>query len=331
MPSTAGFALAGAKPWFDAVAIETRQCKGLETMSARPTQARCPRLPIGRRAIVAVMAALAFVGLGGDAIARGIPHFEPVTIGGSPMNLPRGWERRNDDASLILTENPSDEASAMLMLIAVQATPGRTPTTKGFADQVLMHLGLEAAGIRAEQIEERANSTALYRLHRLEVSGHMGYLASYTNVDSRNGVVVHMAFSALDARFVELGGPALPLVVFAGLDPATLASMQRSTAPSATDTCTAGEHFQACIDATHFGGRRNDSGSEERLGDSIGQRCQARIAAARSANELSMAQAECNREAVLASQILRMSHETSMKIIHSIGSGWCYTGEPGCN
>jgi hypothetical protein len=246
------------------------------------------------------------------------------------MNLPRGWQRQQDEASLILTENPADEDSPVLALFAVQTVPGQAPTAAAIADAVFAQLGLQAAGIRAERIEEKADRGALYRLHRLEKRGRMGYLVSYTHSDPGSGAVVHMLFSALDARFVELGGPVLPLVVYAGMDPAILSRMRKASAPKPAQHCERAEHLEACLAKHHFADHPQAAGAQS-WSESLSGRCQARLNAARTAQQIAAAQADCNREMALASQIMQMSHETSMKILYNMGSGWCYRGEPGCN
>lgn len=264
------------------------------------------------------------------ASAAGLPRFEPVTIAGAKMNLPRGWQRQQDEASLILTENPKDEDSPALALIAVQTARGQTPTASALADTVFAQLGLEAAGIRAERIEEKVNRGALYRLHRLEKRGRMGYLVSFTHTDRGTGAAVHMLFSAPDARFVELGGPVLPLVVYGGVDPAILSRIQSASAPAPAHRCDGAESLEVCLSEHYFANQPQTSGTQS-WSDSISQRCQARLAAARTAQQMVAAQADCNREVALASQIMRMSHETSMKILYNMGSGWCYRGEAECD
>lgn len=279
-----------------------------------------------RAIVLAVL--LAFTSLASSA--AGLPRFEAETIAGSTMNLPRGWQRQQDEASLILTENPTDEDSPALALFAVQTVPGQAPTAAAIADAVLAQLGLEAAGIRAERIEEKADSAALYRLHRLEKRGRMGYLVSYTHSDQGSGTVVHMLFSALDARFVELGGPVLPLVVYAGMDPAILSRMQKASAPTPAYRCEGAERLEACLAEDHVADQPQGAGAQS-WSESLSRRCQARLGAARTAQQIAAAQADCNREVALASQIMRMSHETSMKILYNVGSGWCYRGEAGCD
>ena len=63
-------------------------------------------------------ALLAFTGL--VASAAGLPRFKPEIIAGHTMNLPLGWQRQQDEASLILTEDPDDEDSPALALFAIR-------------------------------------------------------------------------------------------------------------------------------------------------------------------------------------------------------------------
>ena len=155
------------------------------------------------------------------------------------------------------------------------------------ADTVLAQLDLPTQGIVATLIEERDQNGALYRLHRLQEGRKPGYLASYTYTDARSGAIVHLFFSALEQRFIELGGPVLPLVAFAGLPVASIEQVKQSV---------------------HA--RRS-------------RRCSVPQPAGYSAADEAAAYA-------LASQISRMSHETSMKILYNMDSGWCYRGESDC-
>ncbi|MCU0753524.1 MAG: hypothetical protein MUE46_00160 [Xanthomonadales bacterium] len=261
--------------------------------------------------------------------AAGIPRFDPVTIAGTSMQLPRGWQRQQDDSSLVLTENPADPESPVLALIAVQAVPGQTPSAATVADTILGNLDLPAQGIRAELIDQRSDQGALYRLHRLDKQGQPGYLVGYTHTDPRQGTVVHMLFSAMEARFVALGGPALPLVVYAGMDPKRLQQMQQNSQVGRADHCEGAASFEACLADHHF--RQLPASTSGSLSDQVAARCQAAIQAARGPAALARARADCEREVAQASQILRMGHETRMKIIHNLGGGWCYRGESGCD
>ena len=237
-----------------------------------------------RVGVLSLAALLAFTGL--VASAAGLPRFKPEIIAGHTMNLPLGWQRQQDEASLILTEDPDDEDSPALALFAIRIDPERSPAPAALADAVLVQLNLPAQGVTAVLAEERWQHGALYRLHRLDESGQFGYLGSYTNVDRARGNLVHMMFSARDRDFVELGGPLLPLVVYAGVDPDVLDATSHASreAPAATGC----EASWACADGM-------------------------------SAEEMA-----------LASQISRMNHEASMKILYNMDSGWCHGGEAVC-
>ncbi len=168
-------------------------------------------------------------------MAAGI-DFEPEVIAGVTMQLPRGWHRQQDEYGLILTEHPGDDDSPVLALIGVHGANTTSVTTSGVADQVLSQLDLPAQGIVAALVEERTQNGALYRLHQLQEGRKRGYLASFTYVTPANGTIAHLFLSALEHRFVEIGGPMLPLVVFAGLPPQALARPGATTitAPGAT-------------------------------------------------------------------------------------------------
>jgi hypothetical protein len=171
--------------------------------------------------------------LGGSPVATAAaPRFERTQIAGTIMQLPVGWQRQQDDYGLILTENRNDEDSPVLALIGVQGQPGQQVAPRQIADTVLAQLDPAAQGIVATLVEERDQNGALYRLYRLQEGPKWGYLVSYTYSDANSGAIVHLFFSALEQRFVELGGPVLPLVVFAGLAPATIDQVARNARAS---------------------------------------------------------------------------------------------------
>ena len=212
-------------------------------------------------------------------------RFERVEIAGAPMQLPQGWTRQQDDYGLILSESGDDDAP-VLALIGVQGQPGQYVAPRQVADTVLAQLDLAKQGIVATLIEERDQNGALYRLHQLQEGRKPGYLASYTYTDARSGAIVHLFFSALEQRFIELGGPVLPLVAFAGLPVATIEQVKQSVhAPAPAMQRAAPAGYSAADEAANY---------------------------------------------ALASQISRMSHETSMKILYNMDSGWCYRGESDC-
>lgn len=212
-------------------------------------------------------------------------RIERVEISGAPMQLPKGWTRQQDDYGLILSESGDDDAP-VLALIGVQGQPGQYVAPRQVADTVLAQLDLPKQGIVATLIEERDQNGALYRLHQLQEGRKPGYLASYTYTDARSGAIVHLFFSALEQRFIELGGPVLPLVAFAGLPVATIEQVKQSVqAPAPAMQRAAPAGYSAADEAANY---------------------------------------------ALASQISRMSHETSMKILYNMDSGWCYRGESDC-
>ncbi|HWT15047.1 MAG TPA: hypothetical protein VN581_04620 [Patescibacteria group bacterium] len=215
-------------------------------------------------------------------------RFEQVEIAGAPMQLPKGWTRQQDDYGLILSES-NDDDSPVLALIGVQGQPGQYMAPRQVADTVLAQLDLPTQGIVATLIEERDQNGALYRLHQLQEWHKPGYLASYTYTDVRSGAIVHLFFSALEQRFIELGGPMLPLIAFAGMPAAALDQLQRDVQARA---------------AMPVSG--NGDGN----------------AAARAADEAAAY--------ALASRISAISHETHMKILYNMDSGWCYRGESDC-
>jgi hypothetical protein len=286
-----------------------------------------------------ILSTLLLVGLGLAAlhpVATAAPIvFDRVAIAGSPMQLPRGWARQQDEYSLILTESPDSPRSAVLALFAIAAQPGTAVAPATLAEAILGGLELASRGISETRIEERAHGAALYRLHRLQQEGDTGYLASFTWTDSASGALIHLFFSAPEVRFVELGGPVLPLVVFGGMDSGAIEAVKRDAAAAAPPhqeaSCGAGTSLEVCLAERWFGkGGTYAAPSASSLVDRTAAACRQRTAAARNQAELAAAQAECDRSYANASRILAMSHQTSMKILHSIGGGWCYRGESGC-
>jgi hypothetical protein len=245
------------------------------------------------------------------AAAAAALRFEPATIAGTRMNLPSGWQRQQDDYSLILSEAPQQQHSAVLALFALAAQPGHVTTPAQLADVVLTQLDLGSQGFSARLVEERMVGDALYRLHALQHGERFGYLASYSHTDPATGALIHMFFSALEQRFIELGGSVLPLVAFAGLDPALI---ERIKAESVQASSASGAALNPA------------SGLAQGYVDACGNRHQN----ARTPAEQQQAEAWCLQAMQTASQISRMGHETSMKILYNMDSGWCYRGESDC-
>jgi hypothetical protein len=257
-----------------------------------------------------VLLLLAFLLLATPTQAASL-RFEQATIAGAQMNLPRGWQRQQDDYSLILSESPQDQHSPVLALFALAAQPGHATTPAQLADAVFTQLDLGSQGFSARLVEERTVGPALYRLHALQQGERFGYLASYSHTDRSSGALIHMFFSALEQRFIELGGSVLPLVAFAGLDPSLIERIKAQAANTAAPIAAAGATgslAQGYVDAC---GNRHQN--------------------ARTAAEQQQAEAWCLQALQTASQISRMSHETSMKILYNMDSGWCYRGEAGCD
>lgn len=265
--------------------------------------------------------------------------FEPVQIAGVEMKLPKGWQQHRDDYSLILTEQPNDPASAILALFALSAGPGAALTAEQLADAVQAQLDLERHGISAHRLEQRQQGTALYRLLSLSHPDMRGYLASYTFTDAASGALIHMFHSAPEQRFIDLGGPVLPLVVFGGLDVSAMDEIMRhaQAIPSAqsekgADDCAPGESLEVCLAGQWFGtGGKYAAPSAGSLIERTIADCEQRKALARTPQAQAEARHHCDAAYANASRISAMSHQTSMKIARNIGGGWCYRGESDCH
>lgn len=265
-------------------------------------------------------------------------RFDRVPIAGADMNLPRGWQRQQDDYSLILTESPQSETSAVLALYALVAQPGNSTSPAQLADAIHSQLDLASHGYSVRLLEERHVGPALYRLHTLHKGQQFGYLASYSHTERASGALIHMFFSALEQRFIDLGGTVLPLVAFAGLKPALIEQIKTQSAAlpphsgGSSDGCKPGQSYEVCLAEQWFGpGGKYEAPSASAVTESYTAECKRRTDAARNTAELNAAQTYCTNAYRTASQMLRMSHETSMKILYNIDSGWCYRGESGCN
>ncbi|GAB4178260.1 MAG: hypothetical protein Kow0020_14310 [Wenzhouxiangellaceae bacterium] len=245
----------------------------------------------------------------------------PTTIAGTTMQVPRDWHRQMDEYSLLLTENPDQADTPVLALFAVAIQPGQPVTPAKLANQVLEQLDLPAHGIEVQLLEERPHGDALYRLHLLQDDQDFGYMASYSHADPNTGALVHMFFSATADRFLELGGPLLPLVVFGGLDPATLDQARRtaSTEGTVSGGCNLADIASCGLGATL-------GAAAQPYMDQCGRSWNQAITDAQKA----AVEAECIQSFQIASQISRMSHETTMKILYNSDSGWCYSGEADC-
>lgn len=265
-----------------------------------------------------------------------LPRFEPVQLAGMNMQLPAGWHRQQDDASLILTDDPKAENPAVAGLIAVATGSTNAVAPDQVADLVLQQMDLSNHGFRVSTVEQRRKEQALYRLHQLDKGSLRGYLASFTFTESQSGAIVHMFFSALDQRFVDLGGPMFPLVVFGGMEVSALKQAHQDaqqTASRDVDSCDGSSSLEVCLAEKWFspGGRYavpspsgSSSGSSPII-DNYTAACDRAKAAARNAVEMQQAEQTCQRLYVTASQMLRMNHQTSMRIL-----GRCYIGDPGC-
>ena len=244
-------------------------------------------------------------------------------IAGLTMQLPAGWQRQMDDSSLILTESDADD-SPVLALFAVAVSPGQAITPSVLADSVLEQFDLAASGIRAELIEERMHGSALFRLHRLASPDDRGYLAAYTHTDASTGVLMHMLFSATEERFADMGGVTLPLVAFAGMNADQL-GIQAPAAPVEPGACAPGERRDQCLSRQWLG-----SQADSALAQPYVDACGNVWSQAHTPEQRAQAEAQCQQSLALASQLSRMSHETTMSILYNMDSGWCYRGEPDC-
>ncbi len=157
------------------------------------------------------------------ALALAVPPLAPYNLNsGGTFMLPQGWQVTEDEFSVIAYENPNDPDAAILGIFAFIQPGGTTLTPQQVAVGMLDALELEANGISAQGVYETMQNGALYQLHQLYDGSNVGYLSSYSYTDGASGAIYYLLFSALESSFVDLGGPALPLVAFTGLDASAL-------------------------------------------------------------------------------------------------------------
>lgn len=207
-----------------------------------------------------------------------IPEFRQQQIQGVNVQVPQGWQSQSDEYSIILSENPQDEDAAVIGLIAATANQQVEITPRQVSEAIITQIQQSEPTVQIRLIDERDNNQALYQLYQVIEGNQTAYLSSYAYTDSASGSLVYLYFVALEQDFIEMGGPGVPLVVFAGIPPEALVAIQEEVEQnnSWSDLEATAEYYETL------------------------------------------------------SRISAMSHETSMKILHNIGGGWCYSYEPDC-
>ncbi|MDR9402341.1 MAG: hypothetical protein RI580_02780 [Halothece sp. Uz-M2-17] len=220
--------------------------------------------------------------------AQAVPNFASRNIQGLNVNVPQGWQVESDHYSIQLFADPSNEDAPTMGLIAATANQSMTITPAQVSAMVIQQIQAAAPTTQMQLVDQNDNGTALYQLHQLTEGSNIGYMSSYTYTDQGSGSMVYVFFTALAQDFVNLGGPALPLVAFGGLQPQAVANIQQQVTQNPAS-------YQNNINQDQYSNLQVTPQNYEML-----------------------------------SQISAMSHETSMKILHNIGGGWCYRGEPNC-
>jgi hypothetical protein len=227
----------------------------------------------------------------------------PTEVAGLTFKLPANWQIQSDEYSIIAYENPTDEDAALLGLFAFISQAATSTTAEQVADSVLESFDLQSQGIAAQLMDENSQNGALYRLYQLVEDENFGYLSSYTYVDGQTGSIYYLFYSAVQDSFVAYGGPALPLVAFAGMDESLLEYSAAASTPN----------IDPNVASTS---------------------CEDQVAETNNPQEATLLYQQCiqDRQASfeVMSQISAMSHETMMKTIYNLDSGWCYSGETGC-
>ncbi|MCA9835876.1 MAG: hypothetical protein KC422_03140 [Trueperaceae bacterium] len=228
----------------------------------------------------------------------------PYEVAGLTFKLPANWQVQSDDYSVIAYENPNDEDAALLGLFAFVSQGGTNTSAEQVADSMLESFDLTSQGFYSQLMDENTQQGALYRLYQLYDAENVGYLSTYTYVDAQSGAIYYLFYSALQDNFVAYGGPALPLVAFVGMDESLLEYTGATSPQPLTDPY---------------------AGSES---------CEDQAANASNQQEANLVYKQCvqDRQAAyeVMSQISAMSHETMMKTIYNLDTGWCYSGEAGC-
>lgn len=261
------------------------------------------------------------------AFACAVPTFVSRNIQGLAIQMPQGWQMQSDDFSITLSENFTDEDAPSAMLFALQAPQATAVAVWQELFNTIRQASPETQftllGTETEQ-----SGAALYVLYYLQEPDAEGYLSAFTFKDAANGSILSFLFSAQANDFIELGGPAFPFIVFANQSPDLLQQIQQgSTVPKkrypnsfagkvqeVRDICAQAERDYRQQPALLQQARRKCAETELLIQDKNRQDKQV--------VDLQSLQ--------MMSDISRMQHETSMKIIHNMDSGWCYLGEAGC-
>lgn len=220
--------------------------------------------------------------------AQAVPDFTPNNIQGLSVNVPQGWQVQSDTYSIQLFADPSNDDAATMGLIAATANQAVTITPSQVSAMVIQQIQAAAPNTQMQLVDQNNNGSALYQLYQIIEGSNLGYMSSYTYTDQSSGSMVYVFFAALAQDFIKLGGPALPLVAFGGLQPQAVANIQQQVL-------------------------QNPASYQNTFNQ----------------NQDSNVQVTPQNYEML-SQISAMSHQTSMKILHNIGGGWCYQGEPDC-
>ncbi len=266
--------------------------------------------------------------LGVSVVASALPTFVNQNIQGLPIQMPQGWQVQSDDFSITLSENFADEDAATAMLFALQA-PQATAAAVWQELFNTIRQGSPETQFTLLATEREQSGVALYSLYYLQEPDAEGYLSAFTFKDAANGLILSFLFSAQAADFIEFGGPAFPFIVFANQPPELLQQIQQTaTAPKKRYPNNFEGKVQEVRDICAQAER--DYQQQPMLWQQLRQKC-AETEQLIQAKRWEAQQAADVQSLQVMRNISRMQHETTMKILYNMDSGWCYSGESGCN
>lgn len=184
--------------------------------------------------------------IGGALLCAALPlaaqpyAIQQKLVEGVLLRVPAGWtvsSQRPDAHSTVLRvqADPARPDAAAAGLAAYRVAPARAAamTPKSLAEQQLAQL-IGTSRTRATLLAETPRPGAVFQLYRLDDGTQRANLSAYASVDAGTGMLLHLFYFAPEKEFAANGGPAAPLVFFAGLNPGVLGRLQADAAGAGT-------------------------------------------------------------------------------------------------
>lgn len=161
-------------------------------------------------------------------------------VEGVLLRVPAGWtvssQRPDPNTTVLLAQADAaraDTAAAGLAAFRIAPAKAATMTPKALAEQRLAQL-IGQARTKATLLTETPRPGAVFQLYRLDDGTQRANLSAYASVDAGTGMLLHLFYFAPEKEFAANGGPAAPLVFFAGLNPGVLGRLQADAAGAGT-------------------------------------------------------------------------------------------------